>query len=225
MQKVLVIEDEEGMRDILKTYLENNGYEVLVAENGKIGLEYFNNHYKDIDIILLDIMLPDISGWSLLKTIREKSKVPVMMITARGEEYDKLLGFELGADDYVVKPFSPKEVIARVKAILSRTYGASEEDGKREYEGISINVSSREVTVDGEKIDLTPKEFDLLKLLIDNKGKVVSREKCLNEVWGYDFYGDLRTVDTHIKQLREKLGEKRKLIKTVWGIGYKLDGE
>ncbi|SFE16271.1 DNA-binding response regulator, OmpR family, contains REC and winged-helix (wHTH) domain [Thermoanaerobacter thermohydrosulfuricus] len=224
MQKVLVIEDEEGMRDILKTYLENNGYEVLVAENGKIGLEYFNNN-KDISIILLDIMLPDISGWSLLKTIREKSKVPVMMITARGEEYDKLLGFELGADDYVVKPFSPKEVIARVKAILSRTYGASEEDGKTEYEGIFINVSSREVTVDGEKIDLTPKEFDLLKLLIDNKGKVVSREKCLNEVWGYDFYGDLRTVDTHIKQLREKLGEKRKLIKTVWGIGYKLDGE
>ncbi|AIS51932.1 transcriptional regulatory protein SrrA [Thermoanaerobacter kivui] len=225
MQKVLVIEDEEGMRDILKTYLENNGYEVLIAENGKIGLEYFNNHHKDIDIILLDIMLPDISGWSLLKTIREKSKVPVMMITARGEEYDKLLGFELGADDYVVKPFSPKEVVARVKAILSRTYGASEEDGKTEYEGISINVSSREVTVDGEKIDLTPKEFDLLKLLIDNKRKVVSREKCLNEVWGYDFYGDLRTVDTHIKQLREKLGEKRKLIKTVWGIGYKLDGE
>ncbi|ABY95182.1 MULTISPECIES: response regulator transcription factor [Thermoanaerobacter] len=224
MQKVLVIEDEEGMRDILKTYLENNGYEVLVAENGKIGLEYFNNN-KDISIILLDIMLPDISGWSLLKTIREKSKVPVMMITARGEEYDKLLGFELGADDYVVKPFSPKEVIARVKAILSRTYGASEEEGKTEYEGISINVSFREVTVDGEKIDLTPKEFDLLKLLIDNKGKVVSREKCLNEVWGYDFYGDLRTVDTHIKQLREKLGEKRKLIKTVWGIGYKLDGE
>ncbi|MGH2330653.1 response regulator transcription factor [Thermoanaerobacter mathranii] len=223
MQKVLVIEDEEGMRDILKTYLENNGYEVLVAENGKIGLEYFNNN-KDINIILLDIMLPDISGWSLLKTIREKSKVPVMMITARGEEYDKLLGFELGADDYVVKPFSPKEVVARVKAILARTSGESEVE-KTEYEGISINVSSREVTVDGEKIDLTPKEFDLLKLLIDNKGKVVSREKCLNEVWGYDFYGDLRTVDTHIKQLREKLGEKRKLIKTVWGIGYKLDGE
>ncbi|MFV9567161.1 response regulator transcription factor [Thermoanaerobacter mathranii] len=223
MQKVLVIEDEEGMRDILKTYLENNGYEVLVAENGKIGLEYFNNN-KDINIILLDIMLPDISGWNLLKTIREKSKVPVMMITARGEEYDKLLGFELGADDYVVKPFSPKEVVARVKAILARTSGESEVE-KTEYEGISINVSSREVTVDGEKIDLTPKEFDLLKLLIDNKGKVVSREKCLNEVWGYDFYGDLRTVDTHIKQLREKLGEKRKLIKTVWGIGYKLDGE
>jgi DNA-binding response OmpR family regulator len=169
-------------------------------------------------------MLPDISGWSLLKTIREKSKVPVMMITARGEEYDKLLGFELGADDYVVKPFSPKEVVARVKAILARTSGESEVE-KTEYEGISINVSSRQVTVDGEKIDLTPKEFDLLKLLIDNKGKVVSREKCLNEVWGYDFYGDLRTVDTHIKQLREKLGEKRKLIKTVWGIGYKLDGE
>ncbi|ADD02020.1 MULTISPECIES: response regulator transcription factor [Thermoanaerobacter] len=223
MQKVLVIEDEEGMRDILKTYLENNGYEVLVAENGKIGLEYFNNN-NDISIILLDIMLPDISGWSLLKTIREKSKVPVMMITARGEEYDKLLGFELGADDYVVKPFSPKEVVARVKAILARTSGESEVE-KTEYEGISINVSSRQVTVDGEKIDLTPKEFDLLKLLIDNKGKVVSREKCLNEVWGYDFYGDLRTVDTHIKQLREKLGEKRKLIKTVWGIGYKLDGE
>lgn len=225
MHKVLVIEDEEGMRDILKTYLENNEYQVLIAENGKIGLELFNNN-KDISIILLDIMLPDISGWSLLKTIREKSKVPVMMITARGEEYDKLLGFELGADDYVVKPFSPKEVIVRVKAILSRTYGAQQEDdGKTEYKGISIDVHSREVTVDGEKIDLTPKEFDLLKLLVDNKGKVVSREKCLNEVWGYDFYGDLRTVDTHIKQLREKLGEKRSLIKTVWGIGYKLDGE
>jgi DNA-binding response OmpR family regulator len=223
MHKVLVIEDEEGMRDILKTYLENNGYQVLTAKNGKEGLDLFNEN-KDVKIILLDIMLPDISGWSLLKTIRETSKVPVMMITARGEEYDKLLGFELGADDYVVKPFSPREVVARVKAILSRAYDF-QENGKTEYQGIVMDVHSREVTVDGKKIDLTPKEFDLLKLLLDNKGKVVSREKCLNEVWGYDFYGDLRTVDTHIKQLREKLGEKRNLIKTVWGIGYKLEGD
>lgn len=222
MQKVLVIEDEEGLRDILKTYIENNGYEAIIAENGTVGLEYFNNN--NISIVLLDIMLPDISGWSILKSIREKSKVPVMMITARGEEYDKLLGFELGADDYVVKPFSPKEVIARIKAILSRSEASSNDD-KAEYGGISINLSSREVTIDDKKIELTPKEFDLLKLLVDYKGKVVSREKCLNDVWGYDFYGDLRTVDTHIKQLREKLGEKRNLIKTVWGIGYKLDGE
>jgi DNA-binding response OmpR family regulator len=223
MQKVLVIEDEEGLRDILKTYITNNGYEALIAENGTAGLEYFNNN-SNISIVLLDIMLPDISGWSILKTIRGKSKVPVMMITARSEEYDKLLGFELGADDYVVKPFSPKEVIARIKAILSRFEGSSDIE-KMEYNGIIVNSSSREVTIDGKKIELTPKEFDLLKLLMDYKGKVVSREKCLNDIWGYDFYGDLRTVDTHIKQLREKLGEKRKLIKTVWGIGYKLDGE
>jgi len=223
MQKVLIIEDEEGLQDILKTYLINNGYEVLTASDGKEGLIYFNNE-KDIKMILLDIMLPDISGWSILKTIRESSTVPVMMITARGEEYDKLLGFELGADDYVVKPFSPKEVIARIKAILSRT-DVTKTDETIEYNGIIINSESREALVDGEKIELTPKEFDLLKLLVDNKGKVVSREKCLNEVWGYDFYGDLRTVDTHIKQLREKLGDKRQLIKTVWGIGYKLDGE
>lgn len=223
MQKVLVIEDEEGLRDILKTYIENNGYEAIIAENGTKGLEYFNN-ISNISIVLLDIMLPDISGWSILKSIREKSKVPVMMLTARGEEYDKLLGFELGADDYVVKPFSPKEVIARIKAILSRSE-VNNNTEKTEYSGISIDLSSREVTIEGKKIELTPKEFDLLKLLIDYKGKVVSREKCLNDIWGYDFYGDLRTVDTHIKQLREKLGKKRNLIKTVWGIGYKLDGE
>lgn len=223
MQKILVIEDEKGLQDILKTYIENNGYESIIAENGTAGLEYFNNN-NNIGIVLLDIMLPDISGWSILKSIREKSKIPVMMITARGEEYDKLLGFELGADDYVVKPFSPKEVIARIKAILSRSEGSSNAENT-EYAGVTVNSSSREVTIDGKKIELTPKEFDLLKLLMDYKGKVVSREKCLNDIWGYDFYGDLRTVDTHIKQLREKLGEKRKLIKTVWGIGYKLDGE
>lgn len=221
-QKVLVIEDEEGMRDILKTYLENNDYKVYFAEDGKTGINIFKNN--SIDIVLLDVMLPDISGWNVLKTIRETSKVPVMMITARSEEYDRLLGFDLGADDYVVKPFSPREVVARIKAILSRS-NCKEPNSIISYSSITIDLDSRDVYVDNKKIELTPKEFDLLSLLAKNIGKVVTREKCLNNVWGYEFYGDLRTVDTHIKQLREKLGEKRDLIKTVWGYGYKLGGD
>ncbi|KAA5807983.1 response regulator transcription factor [Thermoanaerobacterium thermosaccharolyticum] len=219
MAKVLVIEDEEGMRDILKTYLEKNNFDVLFAEDGNAGIDMFKNN--SFDIVLLDVMLPDISGWNILKTIRESSKIPVLMITARGEEYDKLLGFDLGADDYVVKPFSPREVIARIKAILSRA-NCTESNNVISFSGITIDIDSRNVKVDGKKIELTPKEFDLLSLLAKNMGKVVTREKCLNIVWGYEFFGDLRTVDTHIKQLREKLGEKRDIIKTVWGYGYKL---
>lgn len=222
MAKVLAIEDEEGMRDILKTYLEKNNFDALFAEDGSTGINMFKNN--SFDIVLLDVMLPDMSGWNVLRTIRESSKIPVMMITARSEEYDRLLGFELGADDYVVKPFSPREVIARIKAILSRSKW-TESDNLISFSGITIDTDSRVVKVDGKKIDLTPKEFDLLNLLAQNIGKALSREKCLNVVWGYEFFGDLRTVDTHIKQLREKLGDKRDIIKTVWGYGYKLGGD
>lgn len=222
MDKVLVIEDEKGLQDILKTYLEKNGYSAFIAGDGRSGLELIEKY--DISLVILDVMLPDMDGWRVLRELRETSDVPVIMLTARGEEYDKLLGFELGADDYVVKPFSPRELIARIKALLKRV----DKGGAKnvlEWKGIVLDIDSREVYVDGNKVDFTPKEFDLLKYLMENKGRAITREQCLERVWGYDFYGDLRTVDTHIKQIREKLGDKRYLVKTVWGIGYKLDGE
>ncbi|WP_073341619.1 response regulator transcription factor [Caldanaerobius fijiensis] len=222
MDKVLVIEDEKGLQDILKTYLEKNGYSAFIAGDGRSGLELIEKY--DISLVILDVMLPDMDGWRVLRELRETSDVPVIMLTARGEEYDKLLGFELGADDYVVKPFSPRELMARIKALLKRV----DKGGAKnvlEWKGIVVDVDSREVYVDGNKVDFTPKEFDLLKYLMENRGRAITREQCLERVWGYDFYGDLRTVDTHIKQIREKLGDKRYLVKTVWGIGYKLDGE
>lgn len=222
MDKVLVIEDEKGLQDILKTYLEKNGYSAFIAGDGRSGLELIEKY--DISLVILDVMLPDMDGWRVLREFRETSDVPVIMLTARGEEYDKLLGFELGADDYVVKPFSPRELMARIKALLKRV----DKGGAKnvlEWKGIVLDIDSREVYVDSNKIDFTPKEFDLLKYLMENRGRAITREQCLERVWGYDFYGDLRTVDTHIKQIREKLGDKRYLVKTVWGIGYKLDGE
>lgn len=223
MDKVLVIEDEKGLQDILKTYLEKNGYSAFIAGDGRSGLELIEKY--DISLVILDVMLPDMDGWRVLRELRETSDVPVIMLTARGEEYDKLLGFELGADDYVVKPFSPRELMARIKALLKRV----DKGGTKnvlEWKGIVLlDIDSREVYVDGNKVDFTPKEFDLLKYLMENRGRAITREQCLERVWGYDFYGDLRTVDTHIKQIREKLGDKRYLVKTVWGIGYKLDGE
>ncbi|TZE80842.1 response regulator transcription factor [Calorimonas adulescens] len=220
MGPILIIEDDKNLLNIVDTYLKNEGFETIKASNGKDGLTYFNE--GNPSMVLLDIMLPDMDGKSILKEIREGSDVPVLMMTARGEEYDRLLGFELGADDYIVKPFSPKELVARCRAILRRVYPEAT-DRNLTFKGIEIDEVSREAYVDGRHLDLTPKEFELLKYLTVNRGKALSREKILNAVWGYDFYGDLRTVDTHIKQLREKLGDKKSLIKTVWGIGYKLE--
>ncbi|MDI6600183.1 MAG: response regulator transcription factor [Thermoanaerobacteraceae bacterium] len=220
MGPILIIEDDKNLLNIVDTYLRNEGFDTIRASSGSEGMKYFSE--KNPSLILLDIMLPDMDGRSILKEIRTHSDIPVLMMTARGEEYDRILGFDLGADDYIVKPFSPKELVARCRAILRRVYPEAS-DRNVTFKGIEIDDVSREAYVDGEHLDLTPKEFELLKYLTINKGRALSREKILNEVWGYDFYGDLRTVDTHIKQLREKLGDKKNLIKTVWGIGYKLE--
>lgn len=220
MGPILIIEDDKNLLDIVNTYLQSEGFDTVTATGGKDGMKLFDE--KNPSLILLDIMLPDMDGRNILKDIRTRSDIPVLMMTARGEEYDRIIGFELGADDYIVKPFSPKELVARCRAILRRVYPEFS-DRNLTFKGIEIDEVSREAYADGKRLDLTPKEFELLKYLAVNKGRALSREKILSDVWGYDFYGDLRTVDTHIKQLREKLGDKKSLIKTVWGIGYKLE--
>ncbi len=220
--KILVVEDEERIRNLLKIYIEKEGYKFDEAVDGKEGLG--KALLNDYTLILLDVMIPDIDGWTVCREIRKKSSVPIIMLTARSEEYDKLYGFELGVDDYIVKPFSPKEVIARIKAVLKRNSKNVfiKENPEKALKDIRINPESRQFFVQDKEVILTPKEFDLLLLLIDNPNKVFSREQLLNNIWGYDFYGDMRTVDTHIKQLREKLGKSRNYIKTIWGTGYKF---
>lgn len=220
---VLIIEDESRIREMVKEYLENEGFQVDEAENGMLGLEKFKeNKYS---IILLDVMLPGLDGWTVCREIRRDSDVPVIMLTARGEEYDKLFGFELGADDYVSKPFSPKELVARMKAVLKR--GKLPLSGSNssvfQYKDLTVNLDSRKVTLEGATVDMTPKEFDLLSFFVGNTDRVFTREQLLNKVWGYEFGGDYRTVDTHVKMLRESLGEYRSLIVTVWGVGYKFE--
>ncbi|MCM1328161.1 MAG: response regulator transcription factor [Ruminococcus sp.] len=223
MPKILIVDDEKMIRNVVKEYAEFEGYETAEAENGMDAVEMCRN--EDFDIIIMDIMMPRLDGYSAVKEIHKNKKIPVIMLSARGEEYDKLFGFEIGVDDYVVKPFSPKELLARIKAVLKR--GAAAEESARiekiTYEGLEINVTGREVTIDGKAAQLTPKEYDLLFYLVRNKGIALSREKLLEEVWGYDFYGDDRTVDTHIKMLRSSLGEYRKFIITLRGMGYKFD--
>lgn len=223
MMKVLLIEDEERMRSIMKTYLEREGYEVAEAGDGREGL----NRFKEgiYSIIILDVMLPEIDGWTVLREIRRLSQVPVIMVTARGEEMDRLFGFELGTDDYIIKPFSPRELVARVKAVARRNVDSANKDQKDMCSNVDICVDegAREVKVSHKKVDLTPKEYDLLLYIMRRPNMVFTREQLLNEVWGYEFFGDLRTVDTHIKNLREKLGEARKHIGTVWGVGYKFE--
>lgn len=221
--KVLLIEDEDRIREMVMYYLENQGFNVEEAENGKIGLEKFRE--VSYSIIILDVMLPGIDGWTVCREIRRSSEVPIIMLTARGEEYDKLFGFELGVDDYLTKPFSPKELVARMKAVLKRGKGSQTEIEKPifEYQSLWINLDSRKVTIDGDTIDMTPKEFDLLKFFIKNPDKVFTREHLLSKVWGYEFGGDYRTVDTHVKMLRESLKTYRNIIVTVWGVGYKLE--
>ncbi|EEK77777.1 response regulator transcription factor [Bacillus mobilis] len=220
---VLLVEDERRLREIVSDYFRNEGFEVIEAEDGKIALELFAEH--EIDLIMLDIMLPEIDGWSVCRRIRKESAVPIIMLTARSDEDDTLLGFELGADEYVTKPFSPKVLVARAKTLLKRADGVVgvAEENTMSLAGIEVNRLSRTVLVDGEEIILTHKEFELLVYLMENKGIVLSRQHLLDQLWGYDYYGDDRTVDTHIKKLRNKLGDKAKHIGTVIRVGYKFE--
>lgn len=222
--RVLLVEDEHRIREMVKDYLENEAFIVEEAEDGNIALEKF--HEGNYSIVVLDVMLPGVDGWTVCREIRKSSDVPVLMLTARSEEYDKLFGFELGADDYLTKPFSPKELVARMRAILKRgRTGTSSEGGASifEYKTLWVNLDSRKVTIEGSTMDMTPKEFDLLSFFIKNPDKVFTREQLLNKVWGYEFGGDYRTIDTHIKMLRESLKQYRSIIVTVWGVGYKLE--
>ncbi|MBP5245117.1 MAG: response regulator transcription factor [Clostridiales bacterium] len=220
MYKILVVDDEEGIREIIKKYAQFEGYTVDEAQNGMTAIDKCSE--KDYDIIILDVMMPDLDGFSVCKEIKKhRSGLPVIMLSARGEEYDRIHGFEVGVDDYVVKPFSPKELMMRVSAVLKRKNNIS--DDAFEYKGLKIDFSGRIVYVDGEKKDLTPKEYDLLLYLIKNKGIALTREKLISNVWGYDFYGDDRTLDTHIKLLRKNLGEYSELIVTLRGVGYRFE--
>ena len=222
MYKILIVDDEQKIREVIREYAEFNGYEVAEAENGMeaIGLCKLN----DYDIIVMDIMMPKLDGFSACKEIRKFKDIPVIMLSARGEEYDKLFGFELGIDDYIVKPFSPKELMARINVVLSRRNNTIANNMEvMKFSGLEINISARSVTVDGMKADLTPKEYDLLFYLVHNKNIALSRDKLLSDVWGYDFFGDDRTIDTHIKNLRNNLGNYRDYIVTLRGVGYKFE--
>ena len=214
---VLVVDDENKMRKLIGDYLKANNYDVIEAKDGEEALSKFYNN-KEIAIILLDVMMPKIDGWETLETIRKDSKVPIIMLTAKGEEEDELHGFKSGADDYIQKPFSPQILMARIKSILNRNDMANQEI---ESDGIRINKLEHQVYIDGEPVELSFKEFELLDYLIENKGVALTREKILNNVWNFDYYGDARTIDTHIKKLRSKLGSKGDYIKTIWGMGYK----
>ncbi len=219
-KKILIVDDEARMRKLLKDFLSTKGYEIIEAENGQIALDLFKEDEK-IALILLDVMMPVLDGWSTLREIRKMSKVPVIMLTARGEEQDELFGYELGVDEYISKPFSPKILVARVEAILNRCYPDVEEN--LSHDGIVIDKVAHVVTIDGKNADLSMKEFELLEYLMTNVGVALSREKILNNVWNYDYYGDSRTIDSHIKKLRKKLGKKGNHIETVRGLGYKFE--
>lgn len=221
MYKILIADDEQKIREVLREYAEFEGNEVVEAVDGMQAVEMAKN--QDFDIIILDVMMPKLDGFSACKEIRKTKDTPVLMLSARSEEYDKLFGFEIGADDYVVKPFSPKEVLARINAIIKRNSSRSRETEVERFEGLEINYSARTVTIDGEKANLTPKEYDLLFYLVRNKNIAMTRNQLLEGVWGYDFFGDDRTIDTHIKMLRNNLGVYRKYIVTLRGMGYKFE--
>lgn len=222
MKKLLVVDDEDKIREVIKEYAEFSGYEVTEAADGMsaIGLCKLN----DYDLIIMDVMMPKLDGFSSVKEIKKIKDIPVIMLSARGEEYDKLFGFELGIDDYVVKPFSPKELMARVNAVLQRKSGSENNSAQvMKFDGLEVNFAARTITVDGERVNLTPKEYDLLFYLIQNKNIALSRDKLLSDIWGYDFFGDDRTIDTHIKNLRKNLGPYRNFIVTLRGVGYKFE--
>jgi len=221
--KVMVVDDESRMRKLVKDFLVKKNFEVLEAENGSEAIDIFFAK-KDIALIILDVMMPKMDGWEVCRQIRAYSKVPIIMLTARSDEKDELLGFELGVDEYISKPFSPKILVARVEAILRRTNAISAEDVLKAG-GIAIDKAAHQVTVDGKPVELSFKEFELLVYFMENQGLALSREKILNSVWNYDYFGDARTIDTHVKKLRNKLGEKGNYIKTIWGMGYKFEVE
>ena len=219
--KILVVDDESRMRKLVKDFLTKSNYEVIEAEDGAQAVDLFFEQ-NDIALIILDVMMPNMDGWQVCKEIREYSKVPIIMLTAKSDERDELQGFELGVDEYISKPFSPKILVARVEAILRRTSQANA-DEVMEAGGILINKAAHSVSVEGKPIDLSYKEFELLTYFVENKGIALSREKILNSVWNYDYFGDARTIDTHVKKLRSKMGEKGELIRTIWGMGYKFE--
>ena len=219
--KILIVDDEQRIRKLLRDYLIRDGYTVYEASNGRQALDIFNSE-ANIALIILDVMMPEMDGWQVCSEIRKTSKVPIIMLTAKSDERDELRGFELGVDEYVTKPFSPRTLSARVNAILRRTLGTAAEK-TLEAGGIVMDKSAHIVTIDGEQVDLSFKEFELLQYFMENSGVALSRERILNSVWNYDYYGDARTIDTHVKKLRSKIGSKASLIKTVWGIGYKFE--
>ncbi len=218
--KILVVDDESRMRKLVRDFLTKSGYFVIEAENGEEALDIFFQQ-NDVALVISDVMMPKMDGWQLCREIRQYSKVPIIMLTAKSDERDELMGFEMGVDEYISKPFSPKILVARVDAVLRRTMQS--EEGGLEEGGILIDKTAHPVTIDGEEIDLSVKEFELLTYFMLNKGVALSREKILNNVWNYDYFGDARTIDTHVKKLRSKMGKKGDYIKTIWGMGYKFE--
>lgn len=218
-KRILVVDDEVRMRKLVNDFLTKNGFEVIEASNGEEAVDIFFER-NDFDMVVLDVMMPKMDGWQVLKQIREYSTVPIIMLTAKAEEKDELLGFKMGVDEYISKPFSPKILVARIEAILKRNNNFEE---IIEVGGITIDKTAHQVTINGENIELSYKEFELLAYFIANKGVALSREKILNSVWNYDYFGDARTIDTHVKKLRSKMGDKGEYIKTIWGMGYKFD--
>ena len=219
--KILVVDDEARMRKLVRDFLVRSGYDVVEAGDGNQALDIFFEK-KDIALVILDVMMPVMDGYAVCREIRSYSKVPIIMLTAKSEERDELMGFQLGVDEYISKPFSPKILVARVEAILRRT-NQLEAEQKLESGGIVINKSAHSVTIDNKSVELSYKEFELLSYFLENEGIALSREKILNNVWNYDYFGDARTIDTHVKKLRNKMGEKGELIKTIWGMGYKFE--
>ncbi len=221
-RKILVVDDEARMRKLIRDFLEKSGYAVLEAGDGAAALDLFFEQ-QDIALLVLDVMMPKMDGYQVCREIRQYSKVPIIMLTAKSEERDELQGFELGIDEYMTKPFSPKLLVARIEAILRRTFGETVSEEVLEAGGIVINKTAHSVTIDGTDVELSFKEFELLSFFMENQGVALSREKILNSVWNYDYFGDARTIDTHVKKLRSKLGDKGDYIKTVWGMGYKFE--
>ena len=219
--KILVVDDESRMRKLVRDFLVKSNFEVLEAGDGEEALDIFYKD-KDIALIILDVMMPKMDGWQVCREIRVNSQVPIIMLTARGDERDELQGFQLGVDEYISKPFSPKILVARVEAILRRTNQLGQDEALT-CGGITVDKTAHRVIIDGKDVDLSYKEFELLTYFMENKGIALSREKILNNVWNYDYFGDARTIDTHVKKLRSKLGDKGELIKTIWGMGYKMD--
>lgn len=221
MKKILIADDEQLMRQLVIDFLKPEGYEILEASDGKEALDIYDKEHPDL--ILLDVMMPGYDGWTVCREIRRESTVPIMMLTAKGEEIDQLFAYDLGADEYITKPFSPKILVAKIKALLRRSQ--NEQETHEADDGVAIDRDARQVVIDGKNVDLSPTEYKLLNYLMSNTGKALSRRQILNQVWNYDYYGDLRTVDTHINRLRIKLGDKGRYIRTVRGYGYRYDGK